>query len=107
MGKSRFTEIRLKRLTDRLDAELEAINAEASANVARFENGEQTANRTLRNHRELTKRFNRICKLEYMALEAANRIDNIGNYDELHELSEKYLTEVAYFHNHPHRFFFN
>lgn len=97
--KTEFTAKRVERLQKSADFELYVLNQEIAANIRRFEDGEQTANRTLRNHRKLVERFNRICEIEHMIVIAANRIDRCIKLDDRYYVSSDYVIEVQAFIN--------
>ena len=84
MAKTRFTEIRLERITQKLEFEMWYVLKQMSSNIEKFEHGERTAKDTLmqyRKHRELFLQHERNI---LRAIKAANRIDRCESDEERH-----------------------
>lgn len=92
--KTNFTAKRVERLQKSADFELYVVNQKIAANIKRFEEGEQTANQTLRNHRVLVRRFDRLCKIELMIVNAASRIDRCEKLEDRYYVSSAYMIEL-------------
>lgn len=97
--KTNFTAKRVERLQKSADFELYVLNQKIAANIKRFEEGEQTANQTLRNHRNLVRRFDRICKIELMIVNAANHIDGCEKLEDRYYVSSDYIVETQAYIN--------
>ena len=79
MAKTRFTEIRLERITRKLEHEMWYVLKQMSSNIEKFEAGERTAKETLMRHRTLVESFLQHDRNLLRAIHAANRIDGCEN----------------------------
>jgi hypothetical protein len=100
MAKTMFTEKRVESLQRSADFELWVVAQKIGANIKRFDDGEQTANRTIKTHRTLVERFDRLLRIEKMIVDAANRMDECEGCDERHYVSVEYVNACQAYLNH-------
>lgn len=93
MAKTRFTEIRLERITEQIETELYYINENIAGNILSFCERERTAAETRRRHSKYMAKFIHYQKLYYKAVDAANEIDNSHSDEDRHFVSDNFSTE--------------
>lgn len=93
MAKTRFTEIRLERITDRIETELYYINENIAGNIMAFSEGERTAAETRRRHSRYMEKFIHYQKLYYKAIDASNEIDHSHCDEDGHSVSTNFCIE--------------
>lgn len=84
MAKTRFTEIRLERITRKLESEMWHVLRQMSGNIEKFEAGERPARETRMRHRTFVESFLQHDRNLLRAINAANRIDRCENETERH-----------------------
>lgn len=97
MAKTRFTEIRLGRITDQIETELYHINENIADNVISFCKCERTAEEARRLHGKYMAKFTHYQKLYYRAIDAANEIDHSHSDEDRHRVSHNFCTESNIF----------
>lgn len=97
MAKTRFTEIRLERITEKIEIELYYINENVAGNIMAFSEGERTAAEARRRHSKYMAKFIHYTKLYYRAIEAANEIDGSRDDADRHVISSNFSTETNKF----------
>lgn len=99
MAKTRFTEIRLERITRKLEPEMWYVLKQISSNIEKFEAGERPARETRMRHRTLVESFLRYDRNLLRAIHAANRIDGCESEAERHYRSNGACDAVFKFHS--------
>ena len=97
MAKTRFTEIRLERITERIETELYCINENIAGNIMAFSEGERTAAETRRRHNRYMAKFIHYQRLYYKAIDSANEIDHSHSDEDRHFISSNFCTESTKF----------
>lgn len=97
MAKTRFTEIRLRAITVRLESEMWCVLEQMSENIDKFEAGERPARETLSRHRTYVERFLRQDWYYLEAVRAANRIDGCEQDGERHYVTDGHLRAIREF----------
>ena len=100
MAKTRFTEIRLERITDQIENELYHINENIAGNIMSFCDGERTAAEARRRHSKYMAKFIHYQMLYYRAIDAANEIDHSHSDEDKHFVSHNFCTESNKFITH-------
>lgn len=99
MAKTRFTEIRLERITRKLEFEMWYVLQQISSNIKKYEAGERTARETLSRHRQLTELFLRHNRNYCRAVQAANRIDRCEDQTERHYRTNDWSCAIKKFND--------
>lgn len=94
MAKTRFTEVRLRAITVRLESEMWCVLEQMSENIELFETGERTKKEVLSKHRTYVERFLRQEWYYLKAVRAANRIDGCEQDKERHYVTDGYLRAI-------------
>ena len=98
MAKTKFTEIRLERITKHLEFEMWCVLQEIANNQRKFERGERTARETLAKHRKSMELFLRHDRNYLRAIKAANRIDGCESETERHYRSKDSCDSLCKFY---------
>lgn len=98
MAKTRFTEIRLERITRNLEFEMCYVLEQMSSNIEKFEAGERPARETRMRHRTLVELFLQHNRNLIRAINAANRIDRCESEAERHYRSNKSCEALSWFY---------
>lgn len=99
MAKTRFTEIRLERITRKLEPEMWYVLKQMSSNIEKFEAGERTAKETLMRHRNYREVFLQHERNLLRAIKAANRIDRCESEAERHYRSNGSCDALSKFNS--------
>ena len=97
MAKTRFTEIRLERITRKLESEMWHVLRQMSGNIEKFEAGERPARETLARHRTFVELFLQHNRNLLRAINAANRIDRCEDEAERHYVSNSAYDSLCKF----------
>lgn len=97
MAKTRFTEIRLRAITIRLESEMWYVLNQMSSNIKKFEAGERPARETLSRHRTYVELFLRQDRYYLKAVRAANRIDRCEQDSERHYVTDGHCRAIREF----------
>lgn len=97
MAKTRFTEIRLERITKKLEPEMWYVLKQMSSNIEKFESGERPARETLMRHKNYCELFLRHDRNLLRAIHAANRIDGCEREAEQHYVSNSTYDALCKF----------
>lgn len=100
MAKTRFTEIRLERITDQIEAKLFYINENIAGNIMSFCEYKRTAAEARRLHSKYMAKFIHYQMLYYKAIDAANEIDHSHSDEDRHRVSHNFCTESNKFITH-------
>ena len=98
MAKTRFTEIRLERITQKLEFEMCYVLEQMRSNIEKFEAGERTARETLARHRTFVELFLQHDRNLLRAISAANRIDRCESDAERHYRSNGSCEALSWFY---------
>ena len=99
MAKTRFTEIRLERITKKLEPEMWYVLKQMSSNIEKFEAGERPARETRMRHRTLVESFLQHNRNLLRAIHAANRIDGCESEAEQHYVSNSAYDALCKFNS--------
>lgn len=100
MAKTRFTEIRLERITAQIETELFYINEKIAGNILSFCECKRTAAETRRRHSKYMAKFIHYQMLYYKAIDAANEIDHSHSDEDRHRVSHNFCIESNNFITH-------
>ena len=98
MAKTRFTEIRLERITRKLEFEMWYVLNQMSNNIKKFEAGERPARETLKKHTQYHELFLSHDRNYLRAVRAANRIDRCEAETERYHRSRDTYDELCKFY---------
>ena len=99
MAKTRFTEIRLERITRNLEYEMCYVLEQMSSNIKKFEAGERPSRETRMRHRTFVESFLQHDRNLLRAINAANRIDGCESESERHDRSKCAFNALCKFNS--------